>query len=211
VLPLAFAFALGGALWGVLADRISARWPEHDDGRRRGADWRTAILGIGGAATMGALPLRWSEPRDLTVLGVWFVVLLLLAATDLDQKLLPDLLTLPLIPATLLLVLIGWDPILAGKELPLVSAVVAGLGAPALLVGSSALLGGGLGGGDVKLAVSLGVLSGIVQLIAGFLVASIGGAVILVALLATRRIGLKTAIPFGPILLAAGMCAALVA
>ena len=40
--------------------------------------------------------------------------------------------------------------------------------------------------GDVKLAVSLGLMAGIVQLIAGFLVASIGGALVLVALLATR-------------------------
>ena len=68
----------------------------------------------------------------------------------------------------------------------------------------------GLGAGDVKLAVSLGLMAGIVQLIAGFLVASIGGALVLVVLIATRRIGFKTAIPFGPILLAAGMCAALV-
>lgn len=210
MMALALAFALGGAVWGVVADRISTRWPAHDDDHGRGLDWRTATLALGGAVAAGALPLRWSEPRDLAILGAWFAVLLLLAATDLDQKLLPDLLTLPLIPITVVLVLVGWDPILASKDLPLVSAAVAGLGAPALLLGSSALLGGGLGGGDVKLAVSLGAMSGIVQLIAGFLVASIGGALILVALIATRRIGLKSAIPFGPILLAAGMCAALV-
>jgi leader peptidase (prepilin peptidase) / N-methyltransferase len=203
-------FAAVGGAWGVVADRISARWPAHEDASRRGPDWRTAALAVGGAVAMGALPLRYTEPRDLVIVGAWFVVLLLLAATDLDQKLLPDLLTLPLIPVTLALVLVGWDPLLATKDLALISAIVAGVGAPALLVGSSALLGGGLGAGDVKLAVSLGLMAGIIQLIAGFLVASIGGALIIVVLIATRRIGLKSAIPFGPILLAAGMCAALV-
>ncbi|MFI5262397.1 MAG: prepilin peptidase [Candidatus Limnocylindrales bacterium] len=210
MIPLAVAFAVGGAAWGLVADRLSSRWPEHEDAVRRGLDWRTVALVVGGAVAMGALPLRWTEPRDLAVLAAWFVVLLVLVATDLDQKLLPDLLTLPLIPITLVLVLSGWDPILAGKDLALLSAVVAGLATPALLVGSSAVLGGGLGAGDVKLAVSLGLMCGIVQLISGFLVASIGAALILVVLLATHRIGLKTAIPFGPILLVAGMCAALV-
>ena len=210
MIPLAVAFAVGGAAWGLVADRLSSRWPEHEDAAGRGFDWRTVALVVGGAVAMGALPLRWTEPRDLAVLGAWFAVLLVLVATDLDQKLLPDLLTLPLIPVTLVLVLSGWDPILASKDLALLSAVVAGLGTPALLVGSSAVLGGGLGAGDVKLAVSLGLMCGIVQLISGFLVASIGAALILVALLATHRIGLKTAIPFGPILLVAGMCAALV-
>ena len=116
---------------------------------------------------LGAVPVRYTEPRDLVIVGAWFLVLLLLAATDLDQKLLPDLLTLPLIPITLVLVVVGWDPVLASKDLALLSAVVAGLGAPALLVASSAILGGGLGAGDVKLAVSLGLMAGIVQLIAG--------------------------------------------
>ena len=209
-MTLAVAFGVGGAVWGFLADRLSARWPEHEDGAHRGLDWRTAALLVAGAVAIGALPLRWSDTRDLAILVAWFAALLILAATDLDQKLLPDMLTLPLIPVTLLLVLGGWDPILASKDLALISAVAAGLGAPALLLGSSAVLGGGLGAGDVKLAVSLGLMSGIVQFISGFLVASIGAALVLVALLASRRIGLKTAIPFGPILLAAGMCAALV-
>jgi len=206
----AILFALVGGAWGVVADRISARWPSHDEEGVRRPDWRTVALAVGGAVALGAVPLRYTEPRDLLIVGAWFLVLLLLAATDLDQKLLPDLLTLPLIPIALVLVVAGWDPLLASKDLALLSAGVAGLGAPALLVGSSAILGGGLGAGDVKLAVSLGLMAGIVQLIAGFLVASIGGALVLVALLATRRIGLKTAIPFGPILLVAGMCAALV-
>ena len=63
--------------------------------------------------------------------------------------------------------------------------------------------------GDVKLAVSLGLMFGISHLIAGFLLASIGSSVVLVILIGARRLSLRSAIPFGPILIAAGILAGL--
>jgi leader peptidase (prepilin peptidase)/N-methyltransferase len=209
-LALILGLALAGALIGLAADRLAARWPAHADGHVRAVDWRTAALVVGATIAFGALPLRWQEPRDLVILALWFAVLIMLAGTDLDQRLLPDLITLPLIPVVLLLVLSGWAPLLADKSQPLLSAAVAGIGAPLFLVVTSAIFRGGLAMGDVKLAVSLGLMSGVVRLVGGFLLASIGGAVILLTLLATRRIGRRTYIPFGPILIAGGICAAFV-
>jgi leader peptidase (prepilin peptidase) / N-methyltransferase len=207
---LIVGLALLGALVGLAADRLAARWPAHADGRVRAVDWRTAALVVGATVAFGALPLRWQEPRDLLILVLWFAVLIVLAGTDLDQRLLPDLITLPLIPIVLVLVLSGWAPLLADKSQPLLSAAVAGVGAPLFLILTSAIFRGGLAAGDVKLAVSLGLMAGVVRLIGGFLLASIGGALILVVLLATRRIGRRTYIPFGPILIAGGICAAFV-
>lgn len=206
---LVAALAVTGALLGIVADRIAARWPAHEDGRVRPFDWRTPVLVLTGAIAFGALALRWPEPWQLAVLGTYFALLLVLMAIDLDQRLLPDLLTLPLIPVAAVLVLAGLDPLLAGKGLPVVSALAAAVGAPIFLLVSNALLKGGLGGGDVKLSVGLGLMSGVSRLFSGLIVASAASSVLLIALLLSKRLTLRTAIPFGPILIVGGMIAAL--
>lgn len=201
--------ALAGGVWGLVADRIAARWPAHADSHVRPLDWRGAVAVLAGAAAFAGLASRWSDPRDVLVVGIFFAALILLLATDLDQKLLPDAVTLPLIPFALIVLVLGWDPLLNGKGLGLVSGLLAAVGAPAALVLTSRVFGGGLGMGDVKLAVSLGLLCGLYLIIAGFLAASIAFAALLVLLIGTRRIGMKTAIPFGPILIMAGIVGAL--
>jgi leader peptidase (prepilin peptidase) / N-methyltransferase len=206
------AACLGGLL-GIAADRLAARWPAHEDGRVRRIDWRSVVVVLAGALTFGGLVARWSEPSDIAVLGLYAAALLLLLATDLDQRLLPDVITLPLIAYAVIVSLaapllgLHLNPLLAGKELGLVSAVAAGLGAPALLALSDRLLKGALGGGDLKLSVSLGLMCGVTLLIMGFLVATTAFAVVVLLLVASRRISLKTAIPFGPALIGAGIVA----
>lgn len=209
-MPVAVASAVVGALLGYLADRIAARWPVRENRGVRPRDWRTPVLVLTGAGAFGALAVRWPEPRQLVVLGVYFGVLLLLMATDLDQRVLPDLITLPLVAAALVLLLLGLNPMLAGKELGTVSALAAGIGAPAFLLVTNAFLRGGLGGGDVKLAAGIGLMSGITRLFSGFLLASAVSSVILVALLLAGRLKLRSAIPYGPVLIYGGMLAALV-
>jgi leader peptidase (prepilin peptidase)/N-methyltransferase len=210
MMPLVVAFAILGLGVGLAADRLAARWPVHEDSRVRRPDWRTATLALGGAAAFAALAGRWSDPLHLVILGAYFGALIVLAATDLDQKLLPDLVTLPLIPIALLLVLLDLDPLLAGKEMPLASALLAGLAAPAILFVLDRLLRGALGAGDLKLAIGLGLMSGVTRLFGGFVTASIASAAVILVLIAARRITLRSAIPFGPILIAGGILAALV-
>ncbi len=201
--------ALFGALFGLYADRLASRWPVHEDGSIRPPDWRTAAVLFASAATFGALAGRWSEPRDLAVLGMYAAVLIVLLATDLDQRLLPDVLTLPLIPYSAVVLLLGWNPMLADKDLAIVTAIAAGLGAPILLLITDRILGGALGMGDVKLAVSLGLMAGISRFVGGFLVASVLFAIVLITLIVLRRLSLRSAIPFGPVLIAAGILAML--
>lgn len=202
--------ALAGGAFGLLADLLAARWPEHEPGTPpRGLDWRTALVVLAGAGISAGLVLRWSEPLDLLILFVYCAALIVLLATDLDQKLLPDLLTLPLIGFTAVLLMAGWSPLLADKSEALLSGVLAGLGAPIFLAVTDFLLRGALGLGDLKLAVSLGLMSGVSRLFSGFLIASVLASVVLIGLIVARRIGLRSAIPFGPILIAAGFVAAL--
>jgi leader peptidase (prepilin peptidase)/N-methyltransferase len=162
-----------------------------------------------GALAFGALAARWSEPSDLAILGGWFTALTVLLASDLDQRILPDLITLPMIVIALLLVVGGVDPLLEGNPLGLAGAIAGGIGAPAVLLITSTVLRGGIGMGDLKLAVGLGLLSGASRLVMGLLLASAASAVVLLALLATRRLSRRSVIPFGPVLIAGGFLAAL--
>lgn len=213
--PEAVVAALLGAAFGSAADRLAARWPVHADGEVRAVDWRSLVVILASAVTFGGLVWRWTDPVSLVVLGIYMAALMVLLATDLDQRLLPDVITLPLIGyaagVTLLpLVLdVELNPLLADKELGHISAIAAAVAAPALLAISDRLFKGALGMGDLKLSVSLGLMSGLSLLFTGFLVATILFAVVVVLLLLARRISLKTAIPFGPALIGAGIIAAL--
>jgi leader peptidase (prepilin peptidase)/N-methyltransferase len=207
--------ALLGGVFGFGADRLSARWPIHEDGYVRGLDWRTAAVILGGAAAFGALAARWTEPADLIVLGIYIGALIVLLATDLDQKLLPDLITLPLIGYAGAVTFLGLNPILEGKTQVLVadgdlSAVLAAVLAPGLLAVTDRIFRGALGMGDLKLAVSLGLLFGVTQLFMGFLVATVAFAAVVLVLVLSRRVTMKTAIPFGPALIGAGVVAAVI-
>jgi leader peptidase (prepilin peptidase)/N-methyltransferase len=207
---------VAGAVFGVGADRLAARWPVHDDGSVRGLDWRTVVVTLASAATFGALVARWQEPSALVALGIYLAALMVLLATDLDQRLLPDVITLPLIvyaaAVTLLPPLVGAElnPLLADKELGVASAIAAAVLAPLLLAVTDRLFRGSLGMGDLKLSVSLGLMSGLSLLFLGFLVATTAFAIVVIVLLVARRISLRTAIPFGPALIGAGVAAATV-
>ena len=205
------AWGAFGALLGLGADRLAARWPTHADGAVRSPDWRTVVVVLGGLVAFAGLAGRWEDPRDLAVLGLYVAALIVLLATDLDQRLLPDLITLPLIIYAAVVSLlpaivdVSLNPLIGGKSLAAASAVGAAILAPLLLLVSDRLFKGSLGMGDVKLSVSLGLMCGISLFVIGFLVASIAFAAVVLVLLAARRITLKTAIPFGPALLGAGI------
>jgi leader peptidase (prepilin peptidase)/N-methyltransferase len=213
--PEVLAAAVLGALFGLAADRLAARWPVHEDGVVRKLDWRSPVVVLASAATFGALAARWSDPLDFLVLGIYAAALMVLLATDLDQRLLPNLITLPLIVYTAAVTLVSpllghpLNPLLADKDAGAISAVVAAIAAPAFLALTDRLFHGALGRGDLKLSVSIGLMSGLSLLLTGFLVAMTAFAIIIVVLVLSRRITLKTAIPFGPALIGAAIVATL--
>jgi leader peptidase (prepilin peptidase)/N-methyltransferase len=204
-----------GIVFGLGADRLSSRWPRHADGAVRGLDWRTVVVMLGSAASFAALAAAWTEPTDLVVLGIYVAALIVLLATDLDQKLLPDLITLPLIVYAASVTLLGLNPVLDGKTHLLLAdgdlaALLGAVLAPVILAISDRVFHGALGRGDLKLAVSLGLLFGVTQLFVGFLIASVAFAAVVLLLLLARRLDLKTAVPFGPALIGAGVLAAVI-
>ena len=202
--------AVAGAALGLAADWVSTRWPSHEpDYRRRWPDWRTVVVPLAGAGVDASLVMRWAEPRDLAVLAIFCAALLVLLATDLDQKLLPDLITLPLILVCGAVLALNWAPPLADKSFGQGSGVLAAIGLPAFLFVSDRLLGGDLGAGDLKLAVSVGLMSGVYNVFVGMIIASVAFSAVLVVLIVLRRLSLRSAVPFGPVLIVTGFIAAL--
>ncbi len=201
--------ALLGGAWGFAADRIAARWPAHEDESNRKVDWRTPIVVLVGAASLGALTLRFTEPMPAVVFGVYLVALVLLLATDLDQRLLPDVITLPAIPLAFVFCLTGLNPLVPPGVLLI--ALAASIGLPLLLWLVAIPFGAGaIGQGDLKLLVSVGLMVGPLRLVYGAIYGALLAGVVLVVLLVLRRITLKTFVPYGPFLIIGAIWAVLV-
>jgi leader peptidase (prepilin peptidase)/N-methyltransferase len=141
---------------------------------------------------------------DPRLLGfVLIPVLVTVAITDLEERRIRNRVT---VPASVAALLIGLALHISG----LPAQVLAGLGAGIFLLAFALLSRGGLGMGDVKLGVVLGVFLGkyvIVALSAGLL----ASALLSIAVLARHGIaaGRKTAIPLGPFLALGGVIALL--
>jgi leader peptidase (prepilin peptidase)/N-methyltransferase len=192
--------AVAGGAWGFVADRIAARWPEHEDGSVRAIDWRTPVVVVTGALTLGALTLRFADPVPAVIFGAYAAVLVLLLATDLDQRLLPNELTLPAIPIALVLDIAGLNPLVPLDQLPIAIAVA--LIVPGVLFAVSIPFGAGaIGQGDLKLLVSVGLMAGGYRMFTGVVYGALLAGLVIVVLLVARRITLKTFIPFGPFLI----------
>jgi leader peptidase (prepilin peptidase)/N-methyltransferase len=207
--PLVIVLALLGGAWGLIADRIAARWPAHDDGSIRRIDWRTPVVVLVGAASLGALTIRFAEPVPAVVFGLYLVALVLLLATDLDQRLLPDVITLPAIPLAFVFCLTGLNPLVPPGILLI--AIAASIALPLVLWLVSIPFGAGaIGQGDLKLLVSVGLMVGPLRLVYGAVYGALLAGVVLLVLLALRRITLKTFVPYGPFLIIGAIWAVLV-
>jgi leader peptidase (prepilin peptidase) / N-methyltransferase len=207
--PIAILLGILGAAWGFVADRIGARWPAHDDGNVRPIDWRTPVAVVTGALALGGLTARFAEPVPAVVFGAYLVALVLLLATDLDQRLLPDVITLPAIPLALAFDLLGVNPLVPPGILPI--AIVVAVAVPGLMYLLSIPFGAGaFGQGDVKLLVSVGLLAGPFRMFSGVVYGALLAGLVIVVLLVLRRITLKSYIPFGPFLIFGAIWAILV-
>jgi leader peptidase (prepilin peptidase) / N-methyltransferase len=208
--PLVLVLAVIGAAWGFAAYRIAARWPAHDDGSIRPIDWRTPVSVAVGAVSLALVPGRF--PADVVaavIFGVYVLALVLLLATDLDQRLLPNEITLPAIPLAFLVSLLGFNPLVPPSVLP-IAAVVAVVIPLLLWLLAKPFGAGAIGQGDLKLLVSVGLLAGPLRMFTGVVYGALLAGVVILVLLALRRITLKTFIPFGPFLIIGALWAILV-
>ncbi|MEU4036204.1 prepilin peptidase [Streptomyces collinus] len=162
-----------------------------------------ARLAVATAVVCAALAAATGTRPELAVWLLLAPVWVLLAAVDLRVRRLPDPLTLPLAAAALaLLGLAALLPEHTGHwPTALYGTLALGGGYFALFLVNSA----GMGFGDVKLALGAGAVLGwygwptvLLGAFAGFLLGALYGGALVVA----RRADRKTAIPFGPFLLA---------
>lgn len=128
-------------------------------------------------------------------------LLLLLAVYDAKWMLLPDKVVLPLMAlafvySSTMAVVMGSTRILVG---PILAGVLASGAFMALVIFSR---GRAMGGGDVKLALAMGLLLGLKGTALAMLVAFNTAAVVGIALILIRRRGRRDQIPFGPFLVA---------
>ncbi|MFE0807757.1 prepilin peptidase [Streptomyces sp. NPDC058794] len=164
---------------------------------------RTAALATVTALVCVALAAATGTRPEVAVWLLLAPVGVLLAAVDLRVRRLPDPLTLPLAGAALVLLgLAALVPEHAGEwTTAVLGALALGGGYGVLFVINPA----GMGFGDVKLALTAGAVLGwygwptlMLGTFAGFLLGALYGGALVVA----RRAGRKTAIPFGPFLIA---------
>ncbi|MFI7317747.1 prepilin peptidase [Streptomyces venezuelae] len=173
-------------------------------GREGGAGYgpRTSATTVTTALVCAALAATTGTRPELAVWLLLAPVGVLLALVDFTVHRLPDVLTLPLAAASpALLGAVTLVPEQAGSWKASLYGALALAGAYFILF---LINPNGMGFGDVKLALSLGAVLGwygwgvlMIGTFAGFLLASLYGAALVVA----RRASRKTAIPFGPFLI----------
>ena len=163
----------------------------------------TAVLFVVLALRLGPDPVL---PAYLYLAAVG----LALALIDLDVRRLPDALTLPSYPVVAVLLALG--AALGSGSGDLVRALLGGLGMAAFYFTLFFAHPRGMGFGDVKLSGVLGMATAWsgwgafgVGLFAGFLLGGLWG----IALLVSGRGGRKSAVPFGPFMLAGTLLAVL--
>ncbi|SEM88680.1 prepilin peptidase [Cryobacterium sp. TMT1-3] len=191
--------------WFILRGRcrdcgahISARYPAVE----LGTALFFAAVAWWVAATV-TLPLQTPDLLALILLAVAFLYLasisVALALIDLDTHTLPNAIVLPayLVGGALL----AASALLAGEPGRLLSAAIGGGGLFALYLALALVRPGGMGLGDVKLAGVLGLYLGWLgwgALFVGAFGAFLLGGVFGLLLMASRKAGRKSSIPFGP-------------
>ncbi len=168
------------------------------------------VLELSTAIVLALLLGRFGAQPDVVAFGFFGVLGVALAAIDIATQRLPDPLTLPAYP--ILIILLAGAALASHDFAALARALLGGLA----LAGAYLLLAlvrpGQLGGGDIKLAGLAGLALGWLgwpTLIAGAALGFVLSALVSLALLAARRITLRSAICFGPFLIGGALLAML--
>lgn len=201
--PLSIAIGIAFAALGAGAERLASVWPA-DEAMHRSFGLRTVALAVGSGLAAAAIVARstlpwWATAVYLGLLGL----LVVLTATDLEQRRLPHIVLDPLIVAAAAFVPFnpGVEPMMA---LIGAAAAVGFLGVLALVVR------GGLAVGDLYLVAPIGLMLGWPAIFTALFGAAFLAAATSIALLVARRVGLRSYIPFGPFLVGGAVLALLI-
>ncbi|MDQ7842936.1 MAG: prepilin peptidase [Armatimonadota bacterium] len=158
---------------------------------RRPIGWRYPLVELLTAVLLTLLWLREGPTLQFAAAAVFVLLLIPIFFIDLEHRIVPNALSYPGIVLGLLL---------AVPQGRFADALFAGAGAGAVFLLIAILSRGGMGGGDIKLAVVMGAFLGWPAIAFALLVAFTTGALVGVVLLATGRRGRRDPIPFGPFL-----------
>lgn len=158
-------------------------------------------------------PLSLVGPYGIAAFGLWLVLLVIFVALtvyDLKWMILPDVLVWPavLISLILLVLRLQIDPDPAST---LLSHVAGALIGPALFGGFYIYSKGRwIGLGDVKLSLLMGIILGLSKTLVALTLASYSALLLVLPLLALKKIKRSQPIPFGPFLIAGTIAAFLI-
>lgn len=189
----------------VLATRESL-FSDHNRarlGRWRSLDARAAVCGVLNGVLYVLASLRWASYLSLTVFALLFSTLLVVSIIDCEHYRIPDRISFPAMASAAMVVVVA--TVISGHTERLIGAALGaalfwgGLGVAHLASPR------GMGRGDVKLAVVLGIalgwvaprpLDAVLLVLAAFFCASVVGTAVGLVLLAWRR--RNAPYPFGP-------------
>jgi leader peptidase (prepilin peptidase)/N-methyltransferase len=180
------------------AQPISARYPLVEAGTAAAFVLVTARFG---PAALDATTAQHEVAGALELVAFLTLtsVSIALALIDLDTRRLPNVIVLPSLLAGILL--LGVAALLRGDIPALVGAGIGGASLFVFYFVLALIKPGGMGFGDVKLAAVLGLYLGFLgwgSLLVGAFAAFLFGGVFGLLLIAVRKAGRKTPIPFGP-------------
>jgi leader peptidase (prepilin peptidase)/N-methyltransferase len=204
---LLVAALVAAVVLGPWLAQVAARLATRDDTAR--ADWLQAVAMTVVFALLLVGALLVTEPRPATAALAWAAgAAVVLGAVDLASHRLPDRVTYPAVAVCAAAFLV--DAAVLGSWGALARALAAAAAAFVAGAAVSALSPEGLGFGDVKLLGVLGLVLGWFGwgvLLAGVFLGLLTGGLVSLVLLATRRAGWRTALPFGPPLLVGAVLA----
>jgi leader peptidase (prepilin peptidase)/N-methyltransferase len=187
--------------------RVAVRLATREDSARPSPVRVAAMTALFAGLLVGAVELTGARPATAAL--AWAAGAgVVLGAVDLASHRLPDRVTFPAAVVCGAAFLV--DAAVLGSWGALVRALAAGAASYAVAYGAAALSPDALGFGDVKLLGLLGLLLGWFGwgvLLAGVFLGLLVGAAVSLVLLASRRAGWRTALPFGPPLLAGAVLA----
>lgn len=163
--------------------------------------WIAGGLGLCGGATMWRILERAQDGATAVALAIALLCLLGGACVDALEHRIPNL--FPGVLALGAVVLLVWSMAVRrpGAMGYVVSALFSCAGCALALLAASALSGGGIGPGDIKLVSALGLMCGVEVICRTLIFGMTACAATACVLLATKRKTRKDTLPFGPFLL----------
>ena len=166
-------------------------------GQRHPTWLRAVVVEVIAAVIFGLVWARYGLSFHLPIISIYTAVLFLVTVTDLEHRLIFNLVMLPAILLALVAAFVtpgmAWPIALVGGGVAFVLSYLAAL-----------VSRGGLGSGDVTLSAFLGLILGFPRIFLSLGFGIFFGGLVAFLLLLTRRVTLKTYIPYGPFLTITG-------